>query len=181
MRNAFLCSVTGVLLSAGGVLAGECGPCGPLPTEVMAPVTLFRQPPPPEPVHAPTTPFPGVVIYRREPLPPKWTHAPPSPPVQLFRVPTPPVALMRLTPPPVPLFRKEAAPPVWTEGRPVNPVVVFRGEPLPPRYGPTEVFPGPTIFHKPQPPAPCPPPDCGHLGGEGPLPSEDVVGGGHGL
>jgi hypothetical protein len=160
-------------------MAGSDACCGCVPTQVTGPITLFHQPPPPEPVHAPTVPFPGVVIFRREPLPPQWVHGAPLPPVRLFRAPPPPITLMRCPPPPVQLFRKEVPPPVWSKGNPVNPVVVFRKEPLPPRYAPTQVFPGPTLFEKPQPPAPCLPADCCPPGAEGPPLPAMVVESGH--
>jgi hypothetical protein len=181
MQTTFLCSLTGLLLSTGAALAGTDAGCGCLPTKVEGPIKLFRQPPPPPPVHGPTAAFPGVVIFRGEPLPPTHGHAAPAPPVRLFRVCPPPVKLMRVPTPPVHLFRKEVAPPVWVKGAPTNPITVFRREPLPPRHAPTQPIRGVHIFDKPQPPAPGPPPPgCPPPGaGIGAQPAPPIAGGGH--
>ena len=127
-----------LFLAGAGAAAADPGGCpvGPgccVSTHCKPNVTLWQQPAPGS-RPGPNTPVPGVSLYPKEILPPRWTCGAQPPPVKLYELTPPPPIVYRLIPPPVKLFRFEQPPPVWTCGAQPPPVTLYRGEPQQPRF-----------------------------------------------
>ncbi len=144
-----------VVLASGALAGAEPEGCCPVPTLIAPPVTIYIQPQPPGPVVGQTVTAPPLTFFPAEASPPRWREAPPPPPIKLFRQQPPPVKLFVGEPPAVKLFHVETKPPLWAEAPVPPPVKVLRVETSVPQYAPKVQQPPVTIYHQPQPPAPC--------------------------
>jgi hypothetical protein len=154
MATRLAAALTGLVLAGGSVIADsrEAETCV-VPTKMMPPVTVYRQPPPGPVELGPPVCVPGPKVFPAAVSPPILAESKPLPPVTLMvRVPQP-VTLLAKTPSRAPLFRVEASPPVFvTKAAPPAPTV-FAKHISAPESASGIVLPPVKVFRVTQPPA----------------------------